>query len=312
VNGEPVTPVNFSDDNTSATITSGTIGGLQTTEGQLGTALDQVNTVATALISDVNQAHASGQGLSGITSVTGTNAVADPTAALNSSAAGLSFPPSNGSFVVQVTQKSTGLSTSTLVPINLNGTSSDTTLNSLATTLSGISNVSASVVGGKLQIKAGSGSTISFSQDTSGTLASLGINTFFTGNSAGTIAVNQTVQNDPTQLAASGNGEPGDNTTALAISKLGSSSSASLGNTSINGYYANLISSVGAQAQAATNQADATQAVNQTLQAQQQAISGVSVNEEAINMLTQQRTFQAASLVISRVDAMFAALLAIT
>jgi flagellar hook-associated protein 1 FlgK len=312
VNGEPVTTVNFSDNNTTATITSGSIAGLQTAQGQLDSALGQVNTLATSLISQVNAAHASGQGLDGITSVTGTNAVLDPTAPLNSSAAGLSFPPTSGSFVVQVTQKTTGLSTSTLVPINLNGSPSDTTLNSLATTLSGIPNVSASVQGGKLHITAASGTSISFSQDSSGTLAALGVNTFFTGNSAATIGVNQTVQSDPTQVAASGNGEAGDNTTALAISKLGAQTSATLGNESINGYYANIISTVGTQAETATNQANATQAVNETLQSQQQAISGVSVNEEAINMLMQQRTFQAASMVISRVDAMFNSLLAIT
>jgi flagellar hook-associated protein 1 FlgK len=311
VNGQQVTQIDFNGGG-STTVTGGEIGGLLTSQGQLNSALNQVNTLAQGIISEVNDAHASGQGLNGVTSATGANAVLDPTQPLNSAAAGLSFPPTSGSFVVQVTNKNTGQTSSTLVPINLNGSPSDTTLNSLASKLSGITGVTASVSGGKLTLNAAAGSTISFSQDTSGTLAALGINTFFTGNSAATIGVNQTVQNDPTQVAASGNGDPGDNSTALKISQLGSRTTASLGGASINGYYQNIISAVGSQAQNANNQAESTQAVQTTLQAQQQSVSGVSVNQEAINMIMQQRTFQAASLVISRVDAMFTTLLAIT
>ena len=53
------------------------------------------------------------------------------TVALNDPNSGLKFTPTNGSFVVHVTQKDSGLDTSTLVPINL-GAASGTSLNSLA------------------------------------------------------------------------------------------------------------------------------------------------------------------------------------
>jgi flagellar hook-associated protein 1 FlgK len=236
-----------------------------------------------------------------------------PSAALNSTAAGLNFPPTNGSFVVTVTNTGTGLQSSTLVPVTLNGLSSgQTTLNSLVSSLNGISNVSASVVGNKLQINAASGTQITFSQDSSGTLAALGVNTFFSGYSAGTISVNQNVQNNPQLLAAAQNGDPGDNQTALTIAGLGTAASTALGGQSINGNYQSLINQVGATAQTAQNEATATGNIASTLQTQQQSISGVSVDEETINLLQQQQSFQAAARLVSTVDTMMQTLIAMT
>ena len=57
----------------------------------------------------------------GFSSVTSTNALDDPTAALNSTAAGTELSPTNGSFVVHVTNTATGLSTSTLIKVSLTG-----------------------------------------------------------------------------------------------------------------------------------------------------------------------------------------------
>ena len=90
------------------------------------------------LIFELNKIHASGQGLQGFSTVTSTNAVDDPTVALNDPPAGLKFTPTNGSFVVHVTNKTTGLETSTLVQVDLDGQNgNDTTLNSLAADLNG-------------------------------------------------------------------------------------------------------------------------------------------------------------------------------
>ena len=44
--------------------------------------------------------------------------------------------------------------------------------------------------------------------------------------------------------------------------------------------------------------------VQQTLESQREALSGVSMDEEAINLMRQQRAFQAASRVIAAVDEM--------
>ena len=121
--------------------------------------------------------------------------------------AGLSFTPTNGSFSIIVTNSKTGTSTTTNMPVNLLGTGTATTLNSLAAAINNISGLQAQVTGGKLTISStGANTTFSFGTDTSGTLAALGINTFFTGSNADNLAVNNALVQDPTKFAASSGG----------------------------------------------------------------------------------------------------------
>ena len=278
-------------------------------QNQVSSVITQVNDLTHNLIGAVNDIHASGQGTTGLTSVTGTNAVLDPTVALNSPASGLKFPPQNGSFVVSVTNTTTGLSTSTLVPVNLTGSATDTTLNSLAASLNAINGVSATVQNGKLTIASTTaGSTISFSQDSSNTLAGLGINTFFTGTDASSIAVNSTLQSDPTLLAAAKNGDAGDNQTALAIAALNTQPLASGG--TLQDQYQSTINNVAGQVATATTETQAAQAVQSTLTTQQQSLSGVSLDEESINMITQQRAYQGAAMFITTLNTMMTSLMA--
>jgi flagellar hook-associated protein 1 len=313
VNGQPTYSLNFAADNGNVTATSGQLGALLTAQTQATTILQQLNTLTGGIITAVNNIHASGQASEGFTSVTGTNQVLDPTAALNSSAAGLAFPPQNGSFVVHVTDTTTGLTTSTLVPVSLTGSSGDTTLNGLVASLNGITGVQASIQGGMLQIQAANpNSQISFSQDSSNTLAALGINTFFNGSNALNIGVNSTLTNNPGLLATGTTGNPGDNTNALALAQFDTTSQAVLGGTSVDTAYTNLINNITSAASAATNNASATLDIRNTLQAQQQALSGVSLNEEAINLIKQQQAFQGAARLVSTIDQMMTTLFDIT
>lgn len=295
----------FTANNGAIPVTSGVLGGLLSSRQQVTGVTTQIDSVAHNLIFQLNQLHASGQGTEGYSSVTATNAVNDPTVPLNQPAAGLAFTPVNGSFVVHVKQKATGLVTSTLVKVALNGQPGDTTLNSLQAQLNGIAGVNASMAGGKLTIATtSSAEEISFSQDSSGTLAALGINTFFTGTNASTIGVNPQLVAQPALLAAAQNGNSGDNQTALAISQLASAPIASLGGQSLKDTYQALVNQVGTSTAAATQNATATQAVQDTLQSQQSSLSGVSLNEEAVNLIQQQQAFQAAARLVSAVNQM--------
>jgi flagellar hook-associated protein 1 len=304
--GGNVTPtLIFTDNNGTVPVTGGQLGGLISVRSQISAYQGQVNSLAGNLIFELNKLHSSGQGTSGYSSVTATNAVTDPTQALNNPAAGLDFTPTNGSFVVHVTNTATGLSTSTLVQVNLTGSPGDTTLNSLTASLSGIPGVTASITGGKLTIASASpDQQISFSQDSSGTLAALGINTFFTGSNAGNINVNDDLTADPSLLAAAQNGDSGDNQTALAIANLGSASIAGLGGQSLTDSYQGLVTQIGTDTAAAATNQQAAQTVQQTLQAQQSSVSGVSINEELVNMIQQQQGFAAASRLVSAVNTM--------
>jgi flagellar hook-associated protein 1 FlgK len=305
VDGELVTTLQFKNGNGNIPVSGGQLGGLVGAQTQVNTTMGQVNTMVHNLIGAVNGLHSSGQGTDGFTSVTSTNAVDDPTVALNSAAAGLTYAPNTGSFVVHVTNTASGQSTSTLVHVQLSGQPGDTTLNSLAASLSAIPSVSATVNAGQLTITAASGSQISFSQDTSGVLSALGLNTFFTGTDATDIGVNQTLQADPGLLAAAKNGDPGDNQTALAIAALGSTPVTGLGGQTLDQAYQSAVNQVASATSGSQTQASAAQAVQETLTNQQQAVSGVSLDTETVNLIAQQRAFEGASRLIYEVDQMY-------
>ena len=281
----------------------GQMGALADMQRRIAGVVTQEDTLARNLIFELNKVYSSGQGLQGFSSLTATNTVTDPTQALNNPTAGLQFTPTNGSFVLHVTNTSTGQDTSTLVQVNLTGSPGDTTLNSLAGSLNAINGVKATVNGGTLTIAStNSNSTISFSQDSSGVLAALGINNFYTGTDATNIAVNQTLMSQPQMLAAAKNGNADDNQTALAIAALPTQPVAALNGTSLNDAYQSMINNIATQTNAAQTNAQAAQAVQNTLQSQRDQLSGVSIDEETVNLLQQQQAFMGASKLISVVD----------
>jgi len=283
----------------------GQVGALADMQAQITGVVAQEDTLAHNVIFELNKLHASGQGLVGLSSVAGTNAAADPTKPLNSTAAGLAFRPTNGSFVVHVRQKGGGLVNSTLVQVNLTGQPTDTTLNSLAASFNAINGVTATIAGGRLQVSAANTAVdLSFSQDSSGVLAALGLNTFYTGKDASDIAVNGTVMNQPQLLAAAKNGDSADNQTALAIAAMESRPVAALNGTSLKDTYQAMIDGVASQTAAAKTNAQASQTVMNTLQAQRQTLSGVSLDEEAVNLMQQQRAFQGAAKLVTTINDM--------
>ncbi len=303
----------FSDDRAPALLRTGELGGLIDARSTVANTLEQIDQLAGALIFELNKIHSSGQGTAGFTSITADTAVDDPTATLNSDDADLPFTPVNGSFVVHVKQKTTGLTTTTLINIDLDGLNGDdTTLNTLAADLDSVGNISASVVNGKLRITADSSDIeFTFSQDTSGTLAALGINSFFTGKDARDIAVNSVIRTNQSLIAAARNGNPTDNQTALAISSLETMSLNSLGGGTLRGKYESTVNDVATRSAASRTKSDAALAVRTTLEAQREALSGVSLEEESINLIRQQRAFQGAARLISVVDEMIQTVLQI-
>ncbi len=310
VNDQPVYSLVFGSDNGPVPATSGQLGADLSAQTQLNQVQQQFNNLAGGLIFGLNSIYASGQGLNGYSSVSSTNEDLDPTAALNSTAAGLPYQPVNGSFVVTTTNTQTGLASSTLVPVNLTGQPTDTTLNSLAASLNAIPNVSATIQNGQLTIASTNPSMqISFSQDSNHVLAALGINSFFTGTDAGDIAVNSQVANDPSLIAASQNGDPGDNSNALAIAGFPSTTQSLLGNQSWTDSYNNLIGNIANTTAAAASNVNSTQDIVQTLQTQQQNVSGVSLDQETINMLSEQRSYQGAAMFVSTVNQMMQSLI---
>ena len=306
IDGKTVTSLVFKSNNGDMDVTGGQLGGLANVNTEVSSTIDHVDSLAGNLVFELNKLHASGQGLQGFTSATSANPLDDTTVPLNDPKSGLKFVPNNGSFVVHVTNKDTGLSTSTLVQVDLDGqNANDTTLDSLTADLGGIAGVTATENGGTLKITAANPNTeISFSQDSSGVLAALGINNFYQGTNASNITVNPAIAANPQLLAAAKNGEPADNQTALAIADLQSQPMAGLNGSTLTDSYESMINGIATAASGAQTNATATQTVVDTLTAQRESLSGVSLDEEAVNLMKQQRAFQGAARLITAVNDM--------
>ena len=120
------------------------------------------------------------------------------------------------------------------------------------------------------------------------------------GSNAGAAATMTVALTNPDQVAASSDGTQGDNGNATALADLQNASIVS-GQTA-GDYYSNLIDQVGNDVSNATSEQEAVGLVLQQLTNQQQSISGVSLDEEATNLITYQQAYEAAARVISTVD----------
>jgi flagellar hook-associated protein 1 FlgK len=312
--------VRFGDTNSQVPINGGKIGGLlQAREEQAYGRIDDLDNFAAALIAEVNRVHADGQGLAGMTDVSGTNDVTDTSAALNSTAAGLRNPPRNGSFFITVYDDATSTPVAYQINVDLDGIGGDdTSLESLVDDINAtVTGVAASITpDGRLALAADTGYTFrfgtdgrSFREDTSHVLAALGINTFFEGTGAGDIRVNDVVVNNANFLAASTTGIPGDGSNAGRLVAVLNAGSDLLDGLSILEGYNEIASDVAVAGAAAKSTREATGAVLSSLEIQKENISGVSLDEEAVELLKYERAYQGAARYLSVVDQMLAELM---
>lgn len=123
---------------------------------------------------------------------------------------------------------------------------------------------------------------------------------FFTGTTAATMAVSATISADPQRIgAASAAGQAGNSAIALAIAQLRSTmvptSEAS---------YSSLITGLGVDSQTNRNLTDNQTLLVQLIERRRQQVSGVSLDEEAVQMVRYQRAYEAAARLITAYDEM--------
>lgn len=302
--GVTVANIRFADTDELLNVHSGKLAGLILSRDEiLGGFLDQLDDFASTLIYEFNRVFSSGQGLTGYQSLTSQYAVASSSVALNE--AGLPFTPHTGSFEVMVYNRQTGLTVSSDVHINLDGLGSDdTTLNSLATQLSEIDGVNASIdANGRITIRSESmEQDIAFGNDTSGVLAALGINTFFGGSGAGSIHVAETMLNDPSKFTASRSGIGVDTAGAVELAAFLDRPLASHNNHTISDLYDRLVGDVTQSSSVAQSIAEGYRVYEASLEARHLSVSGVSIDEETVRLMQYQRAFQASSRYIAALD----------
>lgn len=315
IDGELQISLVLADDGSPLDISGGRLGALVNfRQTEMTQAIDSLDTFTNELIFQVNKVHSQGQGTQGYSQLIGSNAVLDPSAALNSADdTGLEFTPQHGTFKIHVTQKSTGQRITTTINVDLDGINpaGDTTLTSLTGDIDAVANISASITAdGKLRIAADSSDyEISFSEDSSGVLATLGVGTFFTGTDALDVEVNAALKSNPKLLAAAQGHLPGDNRNALAMAALRDTKVEGLGQFSLSEYWNRHIEEFAIRTAQAESQAKADGIVRENLEMKQQQLSGVNADEEAINLLQYQRAYQASARFISVVDELMGTLL---
>lgn len=305
--GLEIFQVRFNDDNGLVRFRDGQLAGVVLTrDRQVRAQISKLDQLAAAMIYEVNRVHSTGVGLEGYESLTGGLAVQDANAALTSPAAGLRFPVQNGVMIVHVRNQASGQEITRQIEIDLDGIGgNDTTLQSLADDLGAVPGLTSVVTAdGRLQIVADNGSEVWFSEDTSGALAALGVGAFFDGQDAATIEVRAEVQGNQNLIAAARSGAPGDGDNAARLALLMEASSSLLGGKSIQQSHSDLYSAVAVATASAQTRFDAADAVYSSLLAQREAISGVSLDEEAINLTKFQTAFAGAARYVGVVQQM--------
>lgn len=303
----------------------GNVTGLfQFRDASVGAYGEKLNAFASSLAWEVNRVHSQGAGLQRFENAVGTYGVTNQGAALGAPESGLFFADklTAGNVTVHIYDKNSGALVRSEV-LDFGGSNFDPATYSLTqvqTAFDAMNGIGASIVDGRLQITADTGYDFAFGSDSCGLLAALGINTFFEGTDARTLAVNTTVHTNISLINAghvNGAGEmnKGDNTTAAAIAALQmkkidvTTIAEGKSNQTLGEYYSNLVSRVGSETANAKFNYDYQSALATNLRARQDAVSGVNLDEELTNLIKFQHSYTAAAKLITTADSMLQVLL---
>ncbi len=145
--------------------------------------------------------------------------------------------------------------------------------------------------------------------DTSGLLASVGINTFFSGNDAQDIAVSADILASPARVASAIGPDMTDNMNAERMAGVRDMAVSDLGSLTCGQFYRKLVTDIGQNISIKQIRQDNIEQMIQELSERQGQASGVDVNEEAAQLLVFERMFQAAAKYIATVQASLASLM---
>ncbi|MFW5722328.1 MAG: flagellar hook-associated protein FlgK [Desulfohalobiaceae bacterium] len=277
---------------------------------------DTLDAFAEGLIWEVNRIHSQGAGLDTFTSVTGTNQVVNPDVALGGASSGLVFGDrlQAGNMTLHVYDSAGQVSDTHQLDFPENFDPAVHSLDDLAAELDGLDNVSASVINNRLSISASDGHSLAFGTDTTGLLAALGVNTFFSGTDAATLTVSPEVLGNTNLINAghvngAGESNPGDNQTALSIAqlqheKVALRSGGSTTQQTLQSFYNSLVSGIGTDLQGARFSYQQEHALAQELHSAQEAVAGVNLDEEMSSLIKYQHAYRAAAKLIVTADEM--------
>lgn len=289
----------FEDTRAEVAITGGKLKAM--TDGRdtlLGGVIDGLDQMARDLIREFNTVHSQGQGKHGFENLTGTVPL-DKNARLDD--AGLAWAVDGGSFEISLVDESGKHISRHQIQVRKGDPVTASTIPTIVADIDAIDGVSATILAsGEIQIESDvPGVRFTFGEDTSGFVGAAGLNTFFKGSNAETIAVTDFLLEDPSMLAVSKGGIDNDTDTLGNLVDLIDKGIERNGGLGIRDQYTGLANEL---SQNAANQKAASDGLAQyyaTLQSEHLAVSGVNIDEEAIKMIAYQRAFQASSRVVA-------------
>lgn len=113
-----------------------------------------------------------------------------------------------------------------------------------------------------------------------------------------------TAISSPSQIAASSSaaGLPGNNAVALQIADLAFSSVSDIGGMALTDFYRGIVSAAGSNARAASDSLQFDENLLAEISNMRESVSGVSLDEEAVNLIKYQRAFEAGARMIRVTD----------
>jgi len=297
-------------------ISSGKIGAtLVGRNGDIDATIQSLDDITAQVIFQTNRIHSQSSNKNGLTSLLGTQTIssADHAVAFNDPAnttfGQLPFKAVNGGFYINVKQASTGAVNSVRIDVDLDGitaagttgTANDATPESIRAALDAVPGIDATWdPQGRLQLTAQAGFEYTLSDDSSGVLAVMGVNAFFSGSNAGDIAVRSDLKTSPDmlQIGRTQSGKFVENAGALLVAGLKDTKITALGERSITNAWIDSVNGLATRTSGAQTFATSAAAVKGSLEAQRATLSGVSIDEESINLMNYQRQYQGAARVI--------------
>jgi len=138
--------------------------------------------------------------------------------------------------------------------------------------------------------------------DTSGVLAAVGINTFFSGNAATNMAVSAVITDTPSRIATALGSDGIDNTNALRMEETKNRAVDSLNSMTPGEFYRRVVTETGQRITVRQIRQDSIEGILQNLANQESEVSGVDVNDEAAQMLVFEQMYNAMAKYLSTVQ----------
>jgi flagellar hook-associated protein 1 FlgK len=129
---------------------------------------------------------------------------------------------------------------------------------------------------------------------------------FFAGTTASSMAVDPAIAVDVNRIAAATTAAtvPGDNRNAIAMVNLQGTLTMNANSTTFDNYYSALVSGVGNDVRNASANHEYEEAMVAHLESYRESVSGVSLDEEMVNLVKFQHAYEAAAKLITTVDDM--------